>query len=120
MAPFLPITGCTVMNGSRGSPVGTGLGGLGTVGSVSVGTGQGLVGTGHGLVGTVSGVVITGIGMARTGIGEGSGDAAGLVGSCIWRQFPSGAQTLAGAIDPNFVACSTTFSFKWLRWKSFC
>ena len=36
------------MDGSRGSPVGTGLAAWGTVGSgsVSVGTGQGLVGTG--------------------------------------------------------------------------
>ena len=86
------------MDGSRGSPVGTGLGGLGTVGSgsVSVGTGQGLVGTG-------SGMVITGIGMAAAGIGTGSGDAAGSVGSGVGGQFPSGSQTLAGAIDPNLL-----------------
>ena len=91
------------MNGSRGSPVGTCLGVSGTGGSVSIGTRQGLVGTGHGLVGTVSGMVITGIGKAGTGIGEGSGDAAGLVGSCIWRQFPSGTQ----------ICCL-------LCWKNFC
>ena len=98
------------MDGSRSCPVGTGLGGfgyggLGTVGSgsVSVGTGQGFVGTGQGLVGTGSGMVIAGIGMAGTGIGTGSGDAAGSVGSGIGRQFPSGSQTLAGAIDPNLL-----------------
>ena len=45
-------------------------------------------------------MVITGIGIAGTGIGTGSGDTAGLVGSGIGGQFPSGSQTLAGAIDP--------------------
>ena len=63
------------MDGSRGSPVGTGLGGLGTVSSVSVSAG-----TGQGLVGTGSGMVITVIGMAGAVIGTGSGDAAGSVG----------------------------------------
>ena len=91
------------MDGSRGSPVGTGLGGFGTVGSGSVGTGQGLVGNGQGLVGTGSGMVITGIGMAGTGIGTGSGDAGRLVGTGIGGQFPSGSQTLAEAIDPNIL-----------------
>ena len=91
------------MDGSRGSPVGTGLGGFGTVGSGSVGTGQGLVGNGQGLVGTGSGMVITRIGMAGTGIGTGSGDAGGSVGTGMGGQFPSGSQTLAGAIDPNIL-----------------
>ena len=84
------------MDGSRYSPVGTGLWVLDTEGSgsFSVGTGQGLVGTG-------SGMVITGISMAGAGIGTGSGDAAGSVDSDIGEQFPSEFQTLAGAIDPN-------------------
>ena len=92
------ITGFTVIDGSRGSPVGTGFGSLGSVGSglLSVGSNQGLVCTG-------SVMVITDIGMAGTGIGTGSGDAAGSVGSVIAGQFPSGSQTLAGAIDPNLL-----------------
>ena len=95
---FFPITGFKVMDGSRGSPVGTGLGGLGTVSSVSVSAG-----TGQGLVGTGSGMVITVIGMAGAVIGTGSGDAAGSVGSDIGGQVPSGSQTLAGAIDANLL-----------------
>ena len=91
------------MDGSRGSPVGTGLGGFGTVGSGSVGTGQGLVGNGKGLVGTGSGMVITGIGMAGTGIGTESGDAGGSVGKGMGGQFLSGSQTLAGATDPKIL-----------------
>ena len=92
------ITGFTVMDGSRGSPVGTGFGGLGTVGSglLSVGSNQGLVCTG-------SVMVITDIGMAGTGIGTGSGDSAGSVSSVIGGQFPSGSQTLAEMIDPNLL-----------------
>ena len=100
---FFPITGFTAMDDSRGSPVGTGLGGFGTVGSGSVGTGQGLVGNGQGMIGTSSGMAITGIGMAGTGIGTGSGDAGGSVGTGMGGQFPSGFQTLAGAIDPNIL-----------------
>ena len=107
------------MDGSRGSPVGTGLGGFGTVGSGSVGTGQGLVGNGQGLVGTGSGMVITGIGMVGTDIGTGSGDAGGSVGTGMGGQFPSGSQTLAGAIDPN-ILLAQQHSFRRLRWKSFC
>ena len=96
------------MDGSRGSPVGTGLGGgsLGTVvwRSVLVGKGQGLVGPGKGLVGTGSSMVVTGIGMAGTGIGKRcSGDAAGSVGSGIGGKIPSGSHTLAGAIYPNLL-----------------
>ena len=72
-------------------------------GSVSVGTGHCLVGAGQGLVGTGSGMVITAIGIAGTCIGTGPGDAAGSVGSGIGGQFPSGSQTLAGAIDPNIL-----------------
>ena len=84
---FFPITGFTAMDGSRGSPVGTGLGGFGTVGSGSVGTGQSLVGNGQGLVGTGSGMVTTGIGMAGTGIGTGSGDAGGSVDTGMGDNF---------------------------------
>ena len=73
------------------------------MGSVSVVTGQGLVGTSKGLVGTVPGKVITGSGMAGTGIGTISSDATGSIGSGIWGRFPSGSQTLAGAIDSNLL-----------------
>ena len=97
---IFPITGFTVMDGSRGSPVGTGLSTVG-LGSVSVGTGQGLLGTRQVLVDTGSGKVITGIGMAGTGIR--TGDASGSVGSGIEGQFPLGSQILAGAIYPKLL-----------------
>ena len=61
------------MDGSRGSPIDAGLGGFGTIGSGSVGTGQGLV--------------ITGIGMVGTGIGTGSSDAGGSVGTAMGDNF---------------------------------
>ena len=48
-------------------------------------------------------MVIACIGMAGTGIGTGSGDAGGSVGTGMGGQFPSGSQTLAGAIDPNIL-----------------
>ena len=38
-----------------------------------------------------------------TGIVLGSGDAGGSVGTGMAGQFPSGCQTLAGAIDPNIL-----------------
>ena len=86
-----------------GNPLGTGLGGFGTVCLGSVGTGQVLVGNGQGLVGTGSVMVITGNGMAVTGIDTGSGDAGGSVGTGMGGQFPSGCLTLAGALDPNII-----------------
>ena len=77
------------MDGSNGSPVGTGLGGLGGVssGSVSVGIGQISVGTDQGMVVRGPGMVTTGIGMASSDICTRSSDTADLIGSGIGYNF---------------------------------